>query len=213
MGNPDANVAAGAIASLRRYARQPVVREHCELCSAGLPEEHSHLVEPANGRMVCACEACALLFTDRLDGKFRRVPRRVQSLADLQITDEAWDSLQLPISLAFFVRSTRAGRVVAVYPSPGGATEASVPGDAWEMLLENNSKLRTLQADVEALLVNRTGGQSIAYVVGVDECYKLVGIVRTYWRGLSGGTEVWKEIGRFFAALERKSSGGRPADA
>jgi len=33
----------------------------------------------------------------------------------------------------------------------------------------------------------------------------LVGLIRAYWRGLSGGTEVWREISAFFAALKMKS--------
>ena len=32
------------------------------------------------------------------------------------------------------------------------------------------------------------------YIVPIDECYRLVGLIRMHWRGLSGGTEVWKEI-------------------
>ena len=69
-----------------------------------------------------------------------------------------------------------------------------------------------------ALLVNRVGhvrGAAPAeyYLVPIDECYKLVGLIRTHWRGLSGGTEVWREIGAFFAALKNESrfrSRGRP---
>ena len=61
------------------------------------------------------------------------------------------------------------------------------------------------------LLVNRVGharGSSPAeyYLVPIDECYKLVGLIRTHWRGLSGGTEVWREIGAFFAALKKRAS-------
>ena len=37
----------------------------------------------------------------------------------------------------------------------------------------------------------------------IDECYKLVGLIRTHWRGLSGGDEVWDEIARFFDRLAR----------
>ena len=58
----------------------------------------------------------------------------------------------------------------------------------------------TLEPDVEALLVNRIGEARECYRVGIDECYKLVGLIRTHWRGLSGGQAVWDEIGRFFAA-------------
>ena len=59
--------------------------------------------------------------------------------------------------------------------------------------------LRDLEPDVEALLVNRVGGARDYFRVGIDECYKLVGVIRTKWRGLSGGQDVWDEIGRLFA--------------
>jgi hypothetical protein len=70
-----------------------------------------------------------------------------------------------------------------------------------------------MEADVTALLVNRVGharGSAPAeyYLVPIDECYKLVGLIRTHWRGLSGGTEVWREITTFFTALKKKSGFG-----
>jgi len=69
--------------------------------------------------------------------------------------------------------------------------------------------LKELRSDVEALLVNRVGAprgvKPEYYVVPIDECYKLVGIIRMHWRGLSGGTEVWREVGSFFAELRVKA--------
>ena len=73
------------------------------------------------------------------------------------MTDEAWEALQLPINLAFFLHSTPAGRVVALYPSPAGATESLVDAEAWRSLAEENPVLRDLEPDVEGLLVNRVG--------------------------------------------------------
>jgi hypothetical protein len=181
-------------------------RERCELCDAGLPADHAHLVEPASGKMVCACEACAILFSGPGTMKYRRVPRSVQLLPDFRLADAAWDSLQLPINLAFFVHRTPAGRMVALYPSPAGATEAQVPPDAWRGLVEDNPILRDFEPDVEALLVNRVREVRECYRAGIDECYRLVGLIRAHWRGLSGGTAVWDEIGRFFAGLRERST-------
>jgi hypothetical protein len=39
----------------------------------------------------------------------------------------------------------------------------------------------------------------------MDECYKLVGLIRTRWRGFSGGREVWDDISGFFEGLKRRS--------
>jgi Family of unknown function (DUF5947) len=197
-----------ALASLRRYVRPRAVtvRERCELCDAELAPEHSHLIELATRRLACACEACAILFSDRAAGRYRRVPRRVRYLADFRLTDAVWDGLGIPIDLAFFLHSTPAEGIIAVYPSPAGATESMVSAEAWEALAEENPVLRDLEPDVEALLVNRVAGARESYRVGIDECYKLVGLIRTKWRGLSGGQDVWDEIGRLFAGLKERSS-------
>ena len=61
--------------------------------------------------------------------------------------------------------------------------------------------LRSMSADVEALLINRTRGVRQHFLVPIDECYRLVGVVRTTWRGLSGGSSVWREVDALFASL------------
>jgi Family of unknown function (DUF5947) len=68
-----------------------------------------------------------------------------------------------------------------------------------------------MEADVEALLVNRVGharGFTAPeyYLLPIDECYKLVGLIRANWRGLSGGTEVWQEIARFFDEMKNRAT-------
>jgi hypothetical protein len=50
------------------------------------------------------------------------------------------------------------------------------------------------------------------YVAPIDECYKLVGLIRANWRGLSGGAEVWERISRFFCDLKAKSGFIRGGD-
>lgn len=201
--NPDSR--GNGLNALRQFLRPRAAREHCELCDAELAADHSHLVEVASRRLRCACEACALLFSSQSTVKYRRVPRRAQFLDDFRLTDGHWDRLQLPINLAFFLPSTPTGRVVALYPSPAGATEASLPPEAWQSLVEDNPVLCELEPDVEALLVNRLGPAAECYRVGIDRCYELAGLIRTHWRGLSGGAAVWEEIGRFFTALKERS--------
>jgi len=108
----------------------------------------------------------------------------------------------IPISLAFFSYSTPAKRVVALYPGPAGAAESLLPLDAWEDVLVANPALRHLQPDVEALLVNRVGAVREHFIVPIDECYRLVGLIRLHWRGLSGGAKVWGEVSQFFQHLK-----------
>jgi hypothetical protein len=204
--NPRRPLGQRPFALLRDLVPQRWAAEHCEMCGAALAPAHQHLIEPASRRLLCCCAACAILFSGQQSVRYRRVPRRIQSLPDFRLTDAQWEELHLPINLAFFFRSSPAGRVVAVYPSPAGATESLLPLEAWHTLEEENPLLRDLEADVEALLVNRVGPARDHYRVPIDECYKLVGLIRTNWRGLSGGTEVWEVIGRFFGSLKERSN-------
>jgi hypothetical protein len=180
------------------------------MCSRELGPAHEHLVEPASRRLICSCEACAILFEGQAGTKYKRVPRRVLFLRDFQLTDGQWDGLMVPIEMAFFFRSTPRGKVIALYPSPAGPTESLLSLETWGDIEEVNPVLSEMQADVTALLVNRVGharGSAPAeyYLVPIDECYKLVGLIRTHWRGLSGGTELWREIGSFFDALKKRA--------
>ena len=155
----------------------------------------------SNARIVCACDPCALRFQDVAGGRFKLIPREVRLLAHFQLTDTEWDSLALPINLAFFFYSTPQGKVKAVYPSPAGATESLLPLPAWEIIVSNNAALAQMSSDVEALLVNRVGTKREYYLVPIDVCFELVGLIRLHWRGLSGGDQAWAEIEKFFARL------------
>jgi hypothetical protein len=176
----------------------------CDLCAATLGEAHSHLVYVAEGRLLCACAPCALLLGYGAGERYRVVPDRVRHLPDIHLTDPHWEALGVPVDLAFFYWSTPAGRQVAFYPSPAGATECLLPLDAWAGLAAANPALATLEPDVEALLVNRTRGRREAYLVPIDACYHLVGMVRLRWRGFSGG-DVWEAVDRFFLELRSRS--------
>ena len=214
-----------AFAVLRGLARNPVPPvspvplERCEMCSSRLAADHQHLVELVKQKLICACDACALLFSGKGATKYKRVPRRVLYLEDFSIVDAQWNGLMIPIDIAFFRHSTRDRKMIAMYPSPAGPTESLLSLEAWNEIAQENPVLNTMEPDVEALLVNRLGharGYSAAayYLLPIDRCYALTGLIRANWRGLSGGTEVWRQIGLFFEEL--KESGGvrrSPANA
>ena len=206
----EASQAGDLFGVLRRFVRRPTMAERCEMCSRELAASHQHLLEPVSRKLICACEACAILFSDHGQTKYKRVPRRVRYLAEFRMTDGQWDGLAMPINMAFFFKSTPQGRVVALYPSPAGATESLLSFDTWDDIELENPVLLEMEADVEALLVNRIGhARGFAnpeyYLVPIDECFKLVGLIRSRWQGLSGGTEVWREIGQFFGELKGRS--------
>jgi hypothetical protein len=202
-----------AFETLRGLIRRPVPLERCELCTKGLGSDHQHLFEPVARKVICACEACAILFGSQGQTKYKRVPRRVRFLDGFRLTDSQWDGLMMPINMAFFFKSTPAGRVVALYPSPAGATESLLAFDTWDEIVQENPALEAMEADVEALLVNRIGhsrgfAEPEYYIVPIDQCFKLVGLIRSRWQGLSGGTEVWQQIAEFFAGLKASSPAG-----
>jgi hypothetical protein len=194
-------VASDPMTSLRRLAaREP--DEKCDLCSAPLSPGHRHLLDVERQRLACSCEACSILFSSEAAGRYRLVQHRVRYLPGFDLPEELWEGLGLPVGVAFFVKSLPSGQVVARYPSPAGATESLLTFRTWEELERLNPLLREVAPGVEALLVNRTAGAREHYLVSIDECYRLVGLIRLNWRGLSGGTEVWKEIASFFRELE-----------
>ncbi len=107
--------------------------------------------------------------------------------------------------MAYFFRSSVAGRVMAFYPSPMGATESQLELEAWHAIEAANPVLSEMQPDVEALLVDRARGARRQWLVPIDDCYRLVAVIRTRWRGFTGGKEVWLELDRFFDDLDRRS--------
>ncbi len=205
-----ATPAGNAFGILRQFARKRRPEERCELCSAALGHEHPHLIELSARKLLCACGACALLFDGGANGKYKRVPHDVRLLEPFHLTDSQWEGLMIPINMAFFYSSSIENRIVTLYPSPAGAVESLLSLDLWNDIVQENSALRSMKADVEALLVNRVGyardaAKAEYFIAPMDECYRLVGLIRSQWRGLSGGTEVWLEIGNFFTALRQRA--------
>ena len=53
------------------------------MCSKELAAGHQHLLDPVNRKLICACDACAILFDSEGHTKYKRVPRRVRYSAGL----------------------------------------------------------------------------------------------------------------------------------
>lgn len=200
-GNEHRDLPEG-LAALRRFARAQPKVERCELCSAGLGPVHPHLLDRHSHQIACACDACAILFCGQENARYLRVPRRIIECTHFAFDDLAWEAMMLPINLAFFVRGQE-GQTTAWYPSPAGAMSSLIDLPRWETLFGSDAVLASLAPDVEALLVNRIGNRAAYFVVPIDECYRMVGLIRTKWRGLSGGAMIWQAIAEQFADLER----------
>jgi hypothetical protein len=196
------------LASLRNFVKKVPDAERCDLCSVALCQEHWHLIEPQTRRLFCTCDPCAVLFSSGGDTRYRRVPRDIRYVKDFRLPDQAWNSLAIPIGLAFMFYSSVSGEILAVYPSPAGPTETTLDTESWVDLVAENPVLETLIPDVEALLVNRLRSAREYFFVPIDQCYKLTGLVRKYWRGFSGGDEAWAQIEYFFERLRERSYAG-----
>jgi uncharacterized protein DUF5947 len=209
-------VSAPPATRLRRLAQRPAATavpaeeaaERCDVCGEPLPPRHRHLADLERQRLLCACHACRILFdrTAAGGGHFRLIPDRPRALPGFVLDDAAWASLRVPVDMAFFFASTPAGRVVALYPGPMGATESLLQLEAWTDLVAVNPVLRGMEPDVEALLVHRANGARDHFIVPIDHAYRLVGTIRASWKGLGGGNRVWREIAEFFDQLTREAA-------
>jgi hypothetical protein len=197
---------AEQLTALKRFTRARPQVERCELCGTMIAPHHQHLLDRRSRQVACACDACAILFCDQQDGKFLRVPRRVRELHDFYFTDLQWEEMMLPINLAFVLRN-REGRATVLYPSPAGAVESQLNCETWEDHISAHPKLRAMEPEVEALIINRVGEQNAYFIAPIDECYRLVGLIRISWRGLSGSPEVWGAVALFFHELREKANG------
>lgn len=187
----------------------PAVRSYCELCSIPVEETHSHVVDTTDRRLLCACYACGLLFTEpgAARGRFRTVPKRYAAIPSPLFRQAQWEALGIPIGLAFFFENSQTQRVIAFYPGPAGATESQLPLEAWRELREREPLIESMQPDVEAALVHRPrGADARAYVVPIDACYELVGLVRTKWTGIQGGDDVHQAIDAFFERIAERAN-------
>jgi hypothetical protein len=198
-----ARLAQGAPVRAPAPGPPPVAVEQCDLCAAPVPPGHRHLVDLDDRRLLCACRGCALLFDSKAagGGHLRLLPTRRRRLDGFVLDPAGWDRLRIPVDMAFFFRSTPAARVLAFYPSPAGPTESLLELEAWTELEAANPALGEMEPDVEALLVNRAGERREHWIVPIDDCYELVGLIRTRWRGFGGGEEVWAGIDAFFDDL------------
>lgn len=194
--------------SLRRFLGdkpQATALEKCELCSETIPPRHRHLIEPAIRKLLCVCDACSIVFSEDGATKYRKIPREVQRLAGLKLPDQSWESLLIPINLAFFYKASALSKVVAVYPSRTGVTESSLELAEWSNLENANPPLLRMRPDVEAFIVNRLHQGREYFIAPIDRSFELVGLVRKHWQGFTGGDRVQSELSAFFTKLREES--------
>jgi hypothetical protein len=192
-GGGNGMVSAEVVSRLRRLAAAANAElERCDLCGVELEPDHRHLLHLEERRILCACEPCVAMRSG--EGPYRPTGTRVLWLGDFDLPEDLWARLRIPIGLAFFLRSSSAGRVVGLYPSPAGAAECELTLEAWEDLCAANPVLGGLEEDIEGLIVNRTEEPHQYAIAPIDECYRLVGTVKASWEGISGGGAVERVV-------------------
>src|SRR5262249_24315417 len=179
--------------------------ERCEMCGVPMDDDHRHIVDMVRRSLMCVCRPCGLLFVSEGagGGRFRAGAERYFRLeADL---DAPWELMNIPVGIAFFFVNSSLGRAAALYPSPAGATESLLPLEAWPEFVARHPLLATLAPDVEAVLLRRMRGVHESFIVPIDACYELAGLVRRHWKGFDGGEEAGAAIDRFFDRIRERS--------
>ncbi|MGH2967830.1 MAG: DUF5947 family protein [Solirubrobacteraceae bacterium] len=189
-----------------RVRQQEPQEATCELCPIGIGADHKHLLHLGERRIVCVCASCWAMRSG--DGDYRPVGNRTLWLDDVRIADEQWAAFQIPIGLAFFMVSSVSGGVVALYPSPAGATESELRLEAWEAVCAANPVLAELEPDTEALIVNRLAERPQHLIAPIDAAYGLVGVVKSSWEGISGGAGVQDAVESYLEGLRAKPTVG-----
>jgi hypothetical protein len=185
------------------------VGQRCEMCSEPIEDTHQHVVNVAGRQLMCACRPCYLLFTDSQAAlRYRAVPDRYLAFPDFALDRRAWETLQIPVGYAFFLRNSALDRTVAFYPGPAGATESELDLEAWTAIGAADARVAMLSDDTEALLVRVLDDEDRSpecYLVPIDVCYEFVGQLRTLWRGFDGGQDVRACIDDFFGRIAERA--------
>lgn len=196
---------------LARFLQKPkqvLPGERCEFCGVDIPDEHRHVANVEARSVMCSCTPCYYVFSPEgaARGKYRAIPEEYLLARDFELSQGQWDDLQIPVNLAFFFQNSQLGQTVAFYPSPAGATESLLPLETWAEVVRSNPFIEGLAADVEALLLyRRRDGRTECYLVPIDACYRLVGLIKIHWKGFDGGQEAWEQIERFFGNVRARA--------
>ncbi len=200
--------------------------ERCEFCAAAIAAGHGHVADLESSSLMCACRPCYLLFSHSGAGqtrqpeprpgehprpgraRYRAVPDRYRSDPGHPLTVAELDTLEIPVGLAFFLRSSASGDTTAFYPSPAGATECRLDLEAWARIADGHPLLGAAAADVEAILISRGERDQdgvLTFLVPIDACYELAGRMRLLWRGFDGGAEARDAIASFLERVRERA--------
>lgn len=194
---------------LRELEATRAAAEHCEMCASPLAgAQQRHLLDLVHHTFLSICNACALAFGPRgaNAGTYRLVPTRHLALLDFQDTGALWAGSEQAEKIAYVLRSSEAGRVLVLSLDPAGVRESLFDLECWRMLLNANPLLDSLEPDVEALLINRIERLPASYIVPIDTCSRLLGLLERCQQSQEGDQAIWKVAGAFFADIQAEAS-------
>jgi hypothetical protein len=174
----------------------------CYFCSKPIPADHKHFADLENMKFMCTCELCAVLQAE--SGTYHQVPERYKYLKGFDLPGRIWLGFRIPVNMAFIVYNSARQKPVAYYPSPAGATESELRLESWDVLTQKNPVLNDMDDDLEGFMINRLDEPHEHFIMPIDCCYKLIGLIRTTWQGLNGGEEMRSSVRTFFDELKRK---------
>ena len=181
--------------------------ERCDLCGIAIPEDHRHLLQlvgapdrlRVRGLLGDALGRGRLPADRQPDAVARRAGRPRRSLGELPDPDRAG---------VLHASRRVTGCVVAMYPSPAGATESELHFESWSRMLELNPVLDGLEPDIEGLIVNRLVDPPVYVIAPIDRCYELTGTSRRAGRGSPAARGV-ERGGRASSSTTLRARGGR----
>jgi hypothetical protein len=201
-----------ALIALRRFARAAPEAEpaRCELCSAALDERHAHLFDPQSRQLSCACIACGLLFpagSGAARAQRLHVEPRVVPLPDLQLSDQDWHMLDVPVRLVLLFPSAQHERLFASYPNPQGSVDARLPIAAWHALVRAHPQLNGLEPELDALVLDGRSEPGAGCRVSIDIAHALLGRLRAPASGAGRKHAGWQAFEQALLRLQRGEHG------
>lgn len=177
--------------------------EQCDFCSKPIPPDHRHFADLVNMKFMCACEVCTVMQAEK--GEYRPIPQRYKYLEDFKMPEAIWAQLKIPVNMAFIVYNSDREQPIAFYPSPAGSMESELQLNSWESLKEDNPKLRSLTPDLEGFMINRLDKPHEHFIIPIDSCYELIGLIRMTWQGIHGGEKMRDTVRKYFKDLKQRA--------
>ena len=198
-------IAAPVYRSLRQFVRSRPRPSAASCAAIGLAAEHSHLVEPASRQLVCSCDACSILFSGQQSRAISTGSQRRRVLAGLP-TDRCPMGRSTSTDQPGLFHDKHAGRPRARLLPESGRGHRIAPGARGLARLGGGEPdPRPTRAGCRSTPGQSDEQGSRVLPRPIDECYKLVGLIRANWRGLSGGSGSLGGSGQFFTRLKKRS--------